>query len=340
MLAYAITGNDQFGVVDLNTGVFTDLGDMGQRLTGLAVGPGGVLYGSGYNNGSGPYNDPDFYTINPTTGALTLVGSSFSAGFYDLGSTTTAIFAIGNDGNLYSINPNTGAGTLIGPTIKGNGLSSGGSTLYMTSGSTLYTINTTTGAATLVGSSNSGAFGSDVVENSIIYGSSSDGAIYTLSSSNGAATFLSNLSGATGDFWGLAPDPTTPGQPKITGTVANQHAFPFAVIHPFAGVTISDVNTGQTETVTVAPNPSGFLHGFLFDPHAAVDGSQYQHGIYTVTGTAAQVTTDLRGLLFVAGLGETDFTIKVVDSAGASATDHTTSVLGIAPSHFGLPWAH
>jgi hypothetical protein len=230
-LAYAITFDDQFGVVDLNTGVFTDRGDMGLRLNGLTVGPGGVLYGGGPS-----YASPTFYTIDPTNGALTLVGSSFSAGFYDLGSTTTGIFATGNDGNLYSINPNTGAGTLIGPTIKGNGMSSGGSTLYMTSGSTLYTIDTTTGAATLVGSSNSGAFGSLVVEGGIIYGSSSDGAIYILNGSNGAATFLSNLSGATGDLWGLAPDPAVNATPlppawtmmliglAVVGFVARRHS--------------------------------------------------------------------------------------------------------------------
>jgi hypothetical protein len=131
VFAYAVTGNDLFGVVDLTTGVFTERGDMGLRLNGLTVGPGGVLYGGGPS-----YSSPTFYSIDPTNGALTLVGNSFSAGFYDLGSTTTGIFAVGNDGNLYSINPNTGAATLIGPTIKGNGMSSGGSTLYMTDGST------------------------------------------------------------------------------------------------------------------------------------------------------------------------------------------------------------
>jgi len=37
--AYEITGpgSDLFGVIDLNTGVFTSLGDMGQTLAGLGV---------------------------------------------------------------------------------------------------------------------------------------------------------------------------------------------------------------------------------------------------------------------------------------------------------------
>ena len=109
-LVYGVTGDNLFGVLDLNTGVFTESGDMGQRISGLGVGPGGVLYGSGY-----PYSSPNLYSINPTNGALTLVGNNFSSGFYDLGSTTTGLFAMGNsDGKLYSINPSTGAGSLIG----------------------------------------------------------------------------------------------------------------------------------------------------------------------------------------------------------------------------------
>lgn len=95
-LAYGATGGDLFGVLDLNTGVFTELGNMGQRLSGLGV-AGGVLYGSGY-----PYTSPNLYSVNLTNGALTAVSNSFSPGFYDLGSTTTGLFAIGNnDGNLY-----------------------------------------------------------------------------------------------------------------------------------------------------------------------------------------------------------------------------------------------
>ncbi|MGB9390671.1 MAG: hypothetical protein WCB70_11910, partial [Xanthobacteraceae bacterium] len=156
-LAYAVTGNDLFGVLDLNTGVFTELGDMGQRLVGLGVGPGGVLYGAAYSGGGyGAYNSPNLYTVNPTNGALTLVNNTFSAGFYDFGSTATGLYADGSDGNLYSINPNTGAATLVGPTLLENFMSTGSSTLYVTGPNDLHSINTTTGAATLVGSPNVG----------------------------------------------------------------------------------------------------------------------------------------------------------------------------------------
>ena len=203
-LAYAATGDDLFGMVDLNTGVFTEIGNMGQRLTGLAVGPGGVLYGSGYTGG---YNSPTLYSVNQTNGALTVVGNS-SIGFYDLGSTTTGLFAEANNGSLYSINPNTAAATLIGPTVLGNGMSTGSNTLYMTAGSTLYTLNTTTGAATLIGSAGSGLFGADIFEGGAIYGgSASPLAIYTLDGTTGAGTLLADVSGTSSNFWGLAPDP-------------------------------------------------------------------------------------------------------------------------------------
>src|SRR6516164_11513555 len=48
--AYEITGpgSDLFGVIDLNTGVFTSLGDMGQTLAGLGS-YGGIIYGGAYH---------------------------------------------------------------------------------------------------------------------------------------------------------------------------------------------------------------------------------------------------------------------------------------------------
>jgi|SRR5690554_1312344 len=69
----------------------------------------------------------------------------------------------GSGGNLYTINPATGAMTLIGNaglTVNLNGLAYDHTTgnLYAVSGSDLYTLNTTTGAATLVGALGSSTF--------------------------------------------------------------------------------------------------------------------------------------------------------------------------------------
>src|SRR5208337_265988 len=90
------------------------------------------------------------------------------------------------------------------------------------------------------------------------------------------------------------------------------------------------------ETVTVTPTPTA--NGTLSDPNAT-DGSTITNGVYTVTGPAAQVTTDLDALIFNPTAHQvapgttvtTGFTIALTDSPlGLSATDSTTSVIATA----------
>jgi hypothetical protein len=83
-------------------------------MDGLAFAPDGTLYGISQSDG-------DLYTINPTTGATTLVGISDLSGF-DLGGLTFDsqgnLFAVVSNGGgasfLYGMNRTTGAGTFIG----------------------------------------------------------------------------------------------------------------------------------------------------------------------------------------------------------------------------------
>ena len=205
VLAYAATGTGFFGVVDLSTGDFTESSNMGLRLSGLGVGPGGGLYG-------GDYRGDTLYSINPANGVLTAVGNS-SISYFDTGSTTSGLFAVGTDGNLYSINTGTAAATLIGPTglsesASSIGMSSGSATLYYAINSALYTLNTSTGAATLIGSASAGSFTSAVVEGGVIYaGSYNPLAVYTLDGSNGASTLQASGLNSLYTFDGLAPDP-------------------------------------------------------------------------------------------------------------------------------------
>jgi hypothetical protein len=138
-LAYATTGDNQFGVVDLLTGVFTQKGNMGVRLTGLGE-INGKLYGGGYASGT-------LYSVNPSTGTLTTIGNG-SLTYWGTGSTNLGLFAIDRSANmnLYSINPNTGDATLVGPTGLSptafvEGVSTGSDTLYVTVNSSLYSID-------------------------------------------------------------------------------------------------------------------------------------------------------------------------------------------------------
>ncbi len=217
-IAYMLTYSDQFGSLDLNTGVFTQLGTPSQYpLTGLGA-AGGNLY-------SGLFDTSTLYQMNSANGGLTVIGSG-STLYWNTGSTTTGLYALDLDGvNLYSVNPATGATTLIGPTgtfLQGlaTSLSTGSSTLYYSDGSFLYSLNTTTGAATLI-TSGGPTFGGLVFENGVLWGGAylGGGGIYTLDLTTGAATFVTFTSGATGFPLGLAPLAPTTATPEPSSLV-------------------------------------------------------------------------------------------------------------------------
>jgi VCBS repeat-containing protein len=319
-LAYAVTGNDLFGVLDLNTGVFTELGDMGQRLVGLGAGSGGVLYGAAYSSGgSGAYNSPNLYTVNPTNGALTLVSNTFSAGFYDFGSTTTGLYADGSDGKLYSINPNTGAATLVGPTLLENFMSTGSSTLYVTGLNDLHSINTTTGAATLVGSPNVGYI--DVLtENGTTYAVSEDFKIYTLDGSNGAATFVANVTGTSSFFWGLAPDQPPPTVEPDRAHVQEGHSVTADAAH---GVLANDTDPITNDALTVSE-----FNGQVSNVGIAVAGA---YGTLTLNanGSYTYVANAHEKALPSDGVGLDTFTYTAEDGGGTA--DTTLTVVVTAP---------
>jgi len=129
-----------------------------------------------------------------------------------------------------------------------------------------------------------------------------------------------------------------PVAPVITGTAAGQAEREGASERPFGIVTVTDGNANASDTATVQLSA---VNGTLTDPNAAADGSSYNAstGLYTVRGTAQAITQDLDALVFTpnfytlgqSGSFTTGFTLKVTSSAGASATDATTTIITYAP---------
>ena len=146
----------ELGTIDLTTTAFTGLVPCPAPVdiwTGLSIDPNtGVFYASDATN---------LYTIDPATGAATLVGP--------FGTGLMIEIAMGPEGDMYGhdigtdaiyqIDPNTGAATLVGPTgynanyAQGMDFDNQDGTLYIWlyqgSGANIYgTVNLTTGAVT------------------------------------------------------------------------------------------------------------------------------------------------------------------------------------------------
>ena len=291
-------GSDNWGTIDLTTGAFSQTGNTGELLTGLGVGPGGLLYGGLDSSGT-------LYQVNPANGNLTTVGTS-SVAYNDFGSTTSGVYALDGSLNLYSVNTTTGATTLIGPTGLSNGstigLSTGSDTLYFTDGPNagLYSINTSTGAATEIGSTGIREIGALVYENGTLYAGSNSpsAALYALNPATGAATFVGN---ATGPFWGLAPavfpvvglSPSTlklastlVGQSSAAGTVTltNSGSFGLSISSVSVSGDFSETDTCARQTiapsgtcmvsVTFTPSVTGSITGALTIVDNAVNTPQ------------------------------------------------------------------
>src|SRR5580704_2679547 len=250
MLATAAQGvENPFGIVDLNSGAFTLIGNMGSGgYDGLAV-----ANGSLYTEQNGL-----LYSVNTTNANLTLIGGvTGNPNLATFGSTTTGLYGLAGTGQfevatLYSINPQTGAITTIGPIGASaipdgqtyyQRLSVGSSTLYMENNSNLYTINTTTGAATQVGTTDSNGYLSSVLllEYGTYYVAAGSG-IGTINIATGQIDLHSSIFGAAGSPVALAPDPLITATPTIT-FVANAEGG-VATIAPNTWVAISGTNLG------------------------------------------------------------------------------------------------
>ena len=121
-IVYVVTGNQQFGTVDLATGAFSQIGpDTPAGEDGLVPGPNGSLLTLTYSG--------NLDSINPATGIASLIGATGLAdcsnfpvspcgptSANELAGLGGTIYATDISNNLYTVNPLTGAATLIGPT--------------------------------------------------------------------------------------------------------------------------------------------------------------------------------------------------------------------------------
>ena len=157
---------------------------------------------------------------------------------------------------------------------------------------------------------------------------------------NGAHSFAAESQNSYGASASSIPIPITltslsaaPGvAPTITGTVAGRATTSEAAVKPFSGVTIADANSGASDTLTISvTGAGGTLSG------TGLTGGT--GGVYTLTGTAAAITSELGALSFTPKAGSpgtsstTNFRLSDLSSAYATATvNTTTSVVDTDPA--------
>jgi hypothetical protein len=242
---YVVTGQQQFGVVDLGTGVFHQIGpNTPEGQANLVWGPDGNLLSLTYSG--------NLESINPTTGATKVIGpTGLSFNAFDLAEVNGKLYATDFSNNLYSVDMMSGAATLIGPTgmppdpsipftvnqdgtvnLCDESLYGVNGKLYATFDSftvdpvtlaitpvvspNLYVINPATGVATLIGPTML-QVGATVQVNDKYYafvlgfsgftefGPQGSSQLFTLDRQNGETEFKLNVDPSAGVIFGAAP---------------------------------------------------------------------------------------------------------------------------------------
>jgi hypothetical protein len=249
-LEFVETKDGIFGRVDLVTGDFTQIADNGSKITsGSFAGFGvanGTLYATDYHQPHGT-----LYSVNTTTGVPTAIGSSTVNYEVFGSTAAGVLYAGGVDNNLYTIDPATGAATVVAPVGVSianfnGGFSTGAALLYLVIDTNLYKINTSTGAATLVGATGGPQMTALAFDNNVLWGGQAipSFAVATINASSGVATTGPAVTGTNaGDFFAMAPDPI-PVIATSTTLSASPTSAPYGTLISF--IALVKASTGTT----------------------------------------------------------------------------------------------
>jgi hypothetical protein len=161
-------------------------------MEGLALSSGGTLYGT--DDGG------NLYSINTTTGAATLIGSTGLGDVEGLGFDGSTLLGtnFNSPTTIYSINTTTAAATSVVSASTGvvRGMALDGNEAFVASGSavqSLETINLTSGAVADIGTL--APFFAALAYDGTLYGLDSSGNEYTINQSNADLTLVGNTGG-------------------------------------------------------------------------------------------------------------------------------------------------
>ena len=303
-----------------NALVFTYTVGSGQSASGLAI--------TGVNLPSGVTVQDDVATAAVFTGAdTTFTGLTVGAGGSAptitgtlAGQTTTSEAAVKPFSGVTVADANSGASDTLTITVTGAGGTLSGTGLTGGTGG-VYTLTGTAAAIT----SELDALSFTPKAGSPGTSSTTNFQLSDLSSAYATATVNTTTSV-------VDTDPAVAVAPTITGTVAGRATTSEAAVKPFSGVTVADANSGASDTLTITvTGAGGTLSG------TGLTGGT--GGVYTLTGTAAAVTSELDALSFTPKAGSpgtsstTNFQLSDLSSAYATATvNTTTSVVDTDPA--------
>ena len=290
-----------------------------ETLTITVGGTGGTLSGTGLSGGSG-----GVYTLSGTAASVTseLDALSFKAAAGTPNTSSTSIFTLSDQSSAYAtatVNPTTtviDSDPAVAPTITGT---KPGQTTVLEAAITPFssvTIADANSGATDILTITVGGTGGTLTDTGLGGGA---GGVYTLSGTasaitadldalsfkatagtpNTSSTSTFTLSDKSSVYATATVNPTTTvidSDPPVAPTIAGTHATDTtsqALVHPFSGVTVADANHGGSETLTITVGGTG---GTL----SGTGLSGGSGGVYTLSGTAASVTSELDALSFEA----------------------------------------